>query len=135
MITVRPAPPEHIRWLTARARLDPNPGLMALEAVRGDRIVGMVGFDGWTATSVAMHVALDEPIATRRLLKPSFGLVFYEYGKSVAIAKVLSTNKRSLDFTRALGFREVFRGKDYIDHGVDLVIHEMRRHECRWLEN
>lgn len=133
MITVREAHPSHYPWIARRTRLNVGAGFFALEAVRGDTVVGMVGFDGWTATSVAMHVAVDEPHVLRRLIRPSFGVAFYEYGKEVAIAQVLGTNERSLRLVKGLGFREVYRGKDWVDHGVDLVLHEMRRGECRWI--
>lgn len=133
-VIVRSAHPDHYAWIARRTRLNIGPGFHALEAVRGDKIIGMVGFDGWTATSVAMHVAVDEPHVIRRLLRPSFGLAFYEYGKEVVIAQVLGTNVRSLRLVKGLGFREVFRGTDWVDHGVDMVLLEMRRGECRWLE-
>ena len=132
---VRAAPPEHHPWIARRTRLTLSPGFMAIEAVEGDRILGMVGYDGWTTTSVAMHVALDDPRSILRLIRPAFGIAFYEYGKEVVIGQVLSTNARSLDLCKRLGFREVFRGKDWVDHGVDLVLHEMRRGECRWLRS
>ena len=111
---------------------------MAYEVVKNgtipEKIVGMVGFDGWTASSVSMHIAIDDPMVLRRLIKPSFGVAFYEFGKEVVTVTVLSTNTRSLKLVKGLGFREVYRGKDWVDHGVDLVIHEMRRGECRWLK-
>ena len=136
--TLRVAPPEHYRWIAARARLNIGNGFMAYEVVKNgtvpERIVGMVGFDGWTASSVSMHIAIDDPMVLRRLIKPSFGVAFYEFGKEVVTVTVLSTNTRSLKLVKGLGFREVYRGKDWVDHGVDLVIHEMRRHECRWLK-
>lgn len=137
-VTVRAAPPEHFRWLAGRAHLSINGPFQALEVVRNgtvpERIIGMVGFDGWTPNSVQMHVAVDDPYAIRRLLKPAFGIAFYEFGKEVVIVNVLSTNARSLRLVKGLGFREVYRGKDWVDRGVDMVIHEMRRNECRWLE-
>jgi RimJ/RimL family protein N-acetyltransferase len=136
--TLRAAPPEHFRWLAARARLTIGTGFQALEVVKNgtvpEKILGMVGFDGWTATSVSLHVAVDDPRVLRRLIKPAFGVAFYEFGKEVITVTVLSTNERSLKLVKGLGFREVYRGKDWVDRGVDLVIHEMRRNECRWLE-
>jgi RimJ/RimL family protein N-acetyltransferase len=125
-------PSEH-HWLAKRAGIGIGPGLQCLKVERQGRIVGMVGFDGQTRTSVAMHVAVDEPWALRALIKPAFGYAFYELGKRVAIAQVLGTNARSLKMVAGLGFREVCRGKDWVDHGVDMVIHEMRRADCKWL--
>jgi RimJ/RimL family protein N-acetyltransferase len=128
------AAPEDLHWLAKRAGLALHAGLQGLKAVRNGRIVGMVGFDGQTRTSVAMHVAVDDPLVLRSLIRPAFGYAFYELGKVIAIAQVLSTNARSLKMVKGLGFREVCRGKDWVDHGVDMVIHQMARRECRWLK-
>ncbi len=130
---VRWAPSEHYPWLAERAKIGIRSDLCALEAVSGDRIVGMVGFDGWSAGSCCMHNALDAPIAARKLLRASFEFVFTVSNRPVAIATVLSNNARALKLDLHLGFRELFRGKDWWEPGVDIVFLEMRREECRWL--
>jgi hypothetical protein len=94
----------------------------------------MVGFDGWTPGSVSFHVALEYPAALRRLIKPAFDLAFVRLKKQVVLATVVSTNQRSLRLVRHLGFRETHRIVDGWSVGAHLVIHEMRRPECRWLE-
>ncbi len=138
MIEVRPAPPEHYGWIARKANLIISAGFGALEAVDGDRIVGMVGYDGWTENSCSMHYAIDEPIAIRRLIRPSFGLVFDApprgLGKGVVFGSVLSTNEKALRLDLRLGFRQVARFKDAWAKGVDLIVVEMRREDCRWLE-
>ncbi len=132
---VRAAPPEHFSWIADRAGLVPGGGFHALEAVDASgRIHGMVGFDGWTPNAVALHVAIDHPAALRHLIRPSFAIAFESFGRSVVVATVLSANTKSLRLVRHLGFREVMRGRDWWAPGVDMVWHEMRREECRWLE-
>jgi RimJ/RimL family protein N-acetyltransferase len=115
-----------------------HPDLHAIEAVDEDgRIVGMVGYDGWMPGAVCLHIAIEHPAALRRLLRPGFGVAFDPQprgvGKVAALATVLSTNERSLRLVRHLGFREVYRGRDWSGPGVDFVVHEMRREECRFL--
>lgn len=134
MITVRAAPREHLPWLAQRARLNVSPVLRAIEVVDGDRILGMVGYDGWTPSACSAHIALEHPAALRHLLRPGFRVPFLELNRTVLIATVLSTNERSLALVKRLGFREVFRGRDWFEVGTDLVWHEMRREECRWVE-
>jgi hypothetical protein len=134
VIRVQAAPPEHYPWIAERAKLTIGPSFRAIEAVDGDRILGMVGYDAWMPNSVAMHVAIDEPIAVRHLLKPAFGLPFLHYGKGVIVGTVLSTNEKALAFDKNLGFREVGRITDGWAVGVDLVFLEMRREECRFID-
>lgn len=132
------APQSDYHWLAARARLTPSPNFRAFEVVRNGvvprRITAMAGFDGETANALWLSVAADEPIALRHLIKPVFGFAFRELGKEVILASVLSTNQRSLKIVEAFGFREVYRGKEWVDHGVDLIVFEMRRRDCKWLE-
>lgn len=138
MIEVRPAPPEHYDWLARKANLVIGPSFGALEAVDGDRILAMVGYDGWTPNSCSMHVAVDDPYAALRLIRPAFGLVFDAppkgLGKGVALGSVLSTNEKALIFDRRLGFRQIARLSDAWAKGVDVILLEMRREDCRWVE-
>lgn len=139
MIEVRAAPPEHYGWIEQKANLIISAGFRALEAVDGHRILAMVGYDGWTPNACSMHVAIEEPIAARRLLRPAFGLVFDApprgLGKGVALGSVLSTNEKAMRLDLRLGFRQVARLKDAWATGVDLIILEMRREDCRYLED
>ena len=124
-----------LTWLASRAGITVHPGLEAIKATdKNGRIVGMVGFDGWTPASLSMHVAVEYPAALRHLIRPAFSLAFDRLQKHVVLATVLSTNKRSLILVRHLGFRETHTIIDGWSVGAHLVIHEMRRPECRWLE-
>ena len=126
------APPEHYPWIAERAGIVCGPQFKAIEALNENgQIVGMVGFDGWTPNSVCMHVAIDDPLAVRCLLKPAFGIVFT--ARNIAIGQVISTNQAALDFDKHLGFKEVARIRDGWKPGVDVVLLEMRRADCRWI--
>lgn len=132
---VQAAPREHFGWIAERAEIGIGPGTRALEAVRPDgSIAGMVAFDGWMPGAVCLHVAVDSPMALRRLIAPAFGVAFDGFKRRVVLAMVVASNEESLRLVKGLGFREVFRGKDWFAPGQDLVFHEMRRDECRWLE-
>ncbi len=93
----------------------------------------MVGYDGWLPNACAIHVAIEEPMAGRRLVRPAFGIPFLEMGLGLVLGWVLSTNTRALRLDLHLGFRETHRIRDGWRPGVDLVLLEMRREECRWI--
>jgi hypothetical protein len=129
------APPEHLAWIAERAQVSPGPGFKAIEAVdEAGRILAMVGWDGWTRSACCIHVALEHPAAIRLVLELGFHIPFVVAGLSTVVAQVVATNKRSLKLVRHLGFREVGRISDGWDRGVDLVLHEMRRDECRFIQ-
>jgi hypothetical protein len=128
-------PPEHYPWIAERAGLTIGPTFRAIEAVDSNgRVHGAVGYDGWTRSSVSVHVAVDHPAALRHLVRPGFRIPFDEFNRLVIVATVLSTNAKSLRLVKHLGFIETHRIVDGWDVGVDLVLFEMRRSHCRWVE-
>lgn len=120
-------------WLAERTGYHAAADFRSLAAVNSDgRIVGMVGFDGWSPNAVHMHVALDSAIAARHLLRPAFGEAF-SGGRALAIGVVRGSNTRSLALSLHLGFRQVYVMRDGWALGEDVVLLEMRRDECRWI--
>lgn len=130
---VQAAPPEHYRWIQERTQCSMTPGFRALEALDHGRIAGMVGYDFWTPAAVNMHVALEDPRSCLPLIKHAFRLPFEAVGKAMVLAVIVSDNVKSIEFVKRLGFRETYRVKDGWSPGVDQVLFEMRRDECRWI--
>ena len=121
-------------WLVERAGCDITPGFKAIKAVDADgRIHGMIGYGAWTANSCLMHIALENPASFRSLLSWAFRYLFEQTGRNVAFATVRAKNERSLRLVNHVGFREVYRLKDAIAIGEDMVLFEMRRENCRWI--
>jgi len=87
-------------------------------------IMGMVGLDGWTPTSVMAHWWIRHP----RCILPLWGeLLGYlaRHGKRKVIGSTPGDNVRALRMIfNKLGFREVARIKDAWADGVDIVISE-----------
>ena len=128
------APPEHLSWIGEQAALDIGSEFRAIEAIdETGRIHGIVGYDGWCPGSVAMHVAIANPICIRRLIQTAFGLPFIEFNLPLVKATVLSDNEKSIRFTKHLGFKHVATLHDWWSPGVDLMLFEMRREDCRWI--
>ena len=121
-------------WLVERAGCDITPGFKAIKAVdEQGRIHGMVGYGSWTANAVVMHIALENPACLRALLKWAFRYPFEQCGRGVALATVRAANHRSAALCRHAGFQEVFRIRDGVERGEDMILFEMRRENCRWI--
>lgn len=128
------APPQTFGWLVERVGCVPTASARGLAVVDDNgRLRGMALFDGWTPNSVQAHVAVDTPIAWRALAEAAFSYAFRETGRGVLLGTIVADNTRSLAVARSLGFREVHRVPDGHSPGVDLVLVQMRREECRWL--
>lgn len=112
-----------------------SPAARAIEVVNEatGQIMGMTAYDAWTETSAQMSIALDSPIAWRALAGPAFKYPFQEADRWLLLAMVASDNQKSLRMTSHVGFRQTHRIKDAVRKGVDYVLFEMRRNDCRWL--
>jgi RimJ/RimL family protein N-acetyltransferase len=132
---VQAASPLDWHWLLRRVECAITPGFRAIKAVSeaGD-ILGMFGFDRWTDTSAEIHIAIDNPISLRKLLPEVFGYLFNTCGRLVAMGFIASDNARSLRLARHVGFTEVGRVRDAKALGVDGVLVELRKENCRYLE-
>ena len=93
----------------------------------------MLAYDQWTENACQAHVAVDLPIAWRRMVYPGFAYPFIEARKGLLLAAVSSLNTKSLHLMERLGFRNTYTIQDAISVGVHSVLFEMRREECRWL--
>ena len=125
---------EDCTFLVERADLTPGPTFKAIKAVDDSgRIHGMAGFDGWTENSVVLTIALDNPAAFRSLVHPIFHYVFVQSGRGIALAMIRSSNVRSQELCKHVGLKEVYRIRDGIKVGEDILIFELRREDCRWI--
>ena len=121
-------------WLVERSGCDITPGFKAIKVVDDNgKIHGMVGYGNWTANAVVLTIALDNPAALREVLKWGFRYPFEQCNRVIALAMVRGKNKRSLSLCNKVGFREVYRVKDGIEVGEDMVMFQMRREDCRWI--
>lgn len=131
---VTAAMPFEFRWIAERTGVVPTANARALKAVdAAGRIRGMVLYENWTPNSVQAHMAVDTPIAWRTLVGPAFAYPFDECGRGLLLAIVSADNPRSLSLVRRFGFTEQHRVRDGWAAGVDLILFEMRRADCRWL--
>lgn len=120
-------------WLCQRIGYVGTPHLRCLGAVKDGRLIGCVGYDDWNGASCQMHMAGEPGWLTRSFLRAAFAYPFLEAGCRTVLAVVAASNARALDIDRRLGFREVARLEEAAPDG-DLVVMQLRRNDCRWLE-
>lgn len=131
---VQAAPPAHFDWLVQRTGAALTPGARGVEAVDAHgRILGMLVFDAWTRSACTAHMAVDTPIAWRRLLPAGLDYAFHQAGKRLVLGVIPGHNPRSLAMARRIGFQVTHRARDGWDTGVDLVFLELRREDAHWL--
>lgn len=124
----------NIEWLESRAKVNLADDFRGFEAYRGDKLVAAVAFDAWSANSCMAHIAVEDPMVLRHnFLQTGFTFAFKYAGRGVMVALVASNNRKSLKFCKHLGFTELCRIRDGYEKGVDYVLLELRREDCKWL--
>lgn len=132
-LTIAPMTKAYWPWLQERAHpvlCEDSRGFVVL---RGTEVVAAAAFDSWSYNSCLTHMAIEDPKATRRLLRVSAEFIFLHAGRGIALGLTPADNEQALRLNRGIGFKEIYRMRDGYKPGVDFVLQEMRRETCRWL--
>ena len=97
--------------------------------------VAVCVLDSWSHTSVQAHIRVIRKMALRHgFLEEVANYVYGTCGKEIIIGVVPGNNEAALKLDKHIGFVEKHRVKDGFDHGVDYVIMEMRKDDCRYYQ-
>lgn len=122
------------RWISDRAQCLASEDTKGIVAYKNRDIVAAIALDNWSFNSVTIHVAIDDPYVMRYgFLEECFEYIFSTCDKGVLIGITPADNARALKFNRHLGFEEIYRVQDGYKIGVDYVIQQLRRENCRYL--
>lgn len=106
-------------------------GIVAEQAGHG---VAACVLHNWTYNSVMAHIVILKPIVIKHgFITEVMEYVFNRCDRKIMLGSVPSDNLKALAFDTHVGFKEVARIKDGYRNGVDIVLIELRKEECRWL--
>jgi len=124
-------------WMRKRAkpiRCEDTQGIVAYDTDTGE-ILACCACDSFTKTSCATHMAIKDPRVLRHgFLQAIAYHLFVVCDRTNVIGLVPAINAKALRFNEHIGFREIARIPNGLDEGVDYVIMQMTRDECKWLE-
>jgi hypothetical protein len=122
-------------WVTKQTDAELTPRTKGIVAISDDgRILACAVFDSWTYSSAQVHIAIENRLAIRHgFIEECMHYFFNSCDRKVLIGLTPSNNERALKFIKNVGFVELFRVKDGFDVGVDYVVQEMRKENCRWI--
>jgi|TARA_R110000782_G_scaffold110187_1_gene199354 RimJ/RimL family protein N-acetyltransferase len=118
---------------SAKPRLcDDSRGIIAFD--EHDNMVAGSVMDSWTDNSCMIHVFIGNPFA----LKHGFAHEVFNYAFNIANRGVIigctpADNKKALKFNANMGFEEQTRIKDGYAEGVDFVITQLRKENCKFI--
>ena len=128
-IELVPLHPYYWPWIKQRVHIPLCEDTRGVVAIQEIEPVAAAIFDHFTWNSCQMHLVIEEPRITRRLLRESGNYVFNTCGMSIVYALVPENSKAAVRFSRWGGFNEIFRLKDAIKSGVDTILFELRKEE------
>jgi len=99
-----------------------------------NNLMGVVAFNGFWGRVCTMHTAGDGNWVNRQLLWRSFDFPFRYLGLQAVIAPVAASNARALKFDQKIGFKEVHRIPNGWADGDDLIVLQLLRADCHWLD-
>jgi hypothetical protein len=110
-------------------------GIMAIDT-NTDKIVGAVIFDNWTDNSVQTHFIVTTPMLLRHgFLEYAYTFIFVEKGCKFMYGLVPSNNHKACTLNKHMGFTEKTRMTDAYADGVDFILMELKRENCKFLTN
>lgn len=125
----------HWEWIKLRASPILCQDTDGVVAQRGNDLVAAVVFDSFSDNSCLSHVVIEDPMAIRAgLLYWAFHFVYDLRQVNLVTGLTPADNQEALSFAKKVGFREVYRIPEGYKIGVDYVLQEMRKDECRWLD-
>lgn len=98
------------------------------------KMLGAVAFNGFLGATCCMHVAGDGNWLSRRLLNAVFDYAFNRCKMECVIGPVAANNSRALAFDHHVGFTMIHTIVNGWEPGVDLVVMQMLRKDCRWIQ-
>lgn len=124
-----------MKIVCAAMEYKPTENVRSVAIVEKRKVLAAVLYDHWCYNSVNAHVYSVSP---KGLLNPDFIREIFRYpfdlcGRGVMLA-ITPGDAPSLPVARALGFRETYRIKDGWKVGIDLVVQEMTKNECKWIQ-
>ena len=62
-----------------------------------------------------------------------FEYAFNTCGKGIVLGVTAADNLKALKFIKNIGLTEIFRIPDGYKHGVDFILTQLRKEDCRWI--
>jgi hypothetical protein len=89
--------------------------------------------DGWTRTSAQVHqVILKTMVIRHGWFEEIARYIYGAAGRKKVYATVPDTHARALSLNEKIGFEQVARLSDAWDEGVDYLVLEMTRENCKY---
>jgi len=125
---------EHYKYIPYYVKTPSSRGLVA-ESDEGKVYIICI-LDSWTAGSVQMHITVFSPIGFKNytFINEVFNFAFITADRLTAILVIGEDNVKAINLANRLGFSAIAHISNGHAHGVDSVLYQMRKADCKWLK-
>jgi len=114
-------------------RVEDTCGIMAIDEQTNETI-GACIMDNWTPNSVQCHFMITSPMVLKHgFLEECFDFLFNESGKQYIYGLIPSDNMKAQKLNKHMGFTEKLRMPDAFADGIDYLVYELKRENCKYL--
>lgn len=131
-----PIKPQDLDHMPADARPNLCSDTRGIMAVDDEGIPQAIAvFDSWSFNSMQIHIWIENPFVLKHgFAEEVFRFAFSEEsGRTLIIGITPSDNEAALKFIKHMGFKYKCKIKDGYKIGVDYIVTEMRKKQCRYL--
>ena len=123
-------------WVQRRLpilRVEDTGGLVAYNK-DNDELLAACIWDNWTRNSVQCHFLIQNKIVLKHgFVEEIADFIFNHQGKKFIYGMVPGDNAKAMKLNKHMGFTEKMRLEDAWADGVDYVVMELRKENCRYL--
>lgn len=136
MITFRPLNGKtDWEWVKTRAHILLVEDTTGLVAERDGKIQAVAVFDSFTVNACNVHMAIENPMVIKYGFLHEIGhYLFNVRDRKRIFGLVPSNNAKAMRLDKHIGMSEIARVPNALAEGIDYVVLEMTREECRWIE-
>lgn len=133
---IRPHKPEELEIFERLTNYCPSRKAKGIVNEVDGKIGAMIIYDYWTYTSVQAHIYAPKfkYFVDPKYIHEIFYYPFITCDRKKIIAVTPEESKASLAVSKWLGFKEIARIKDGWCDDEDMVVKELTRDACRWLQ-
>jgi hypothetical protein len=114
-------------------RCEDTTGIVAVD-LDTNQTIGACIMDNWTANSVQCHLMMTTPLLLRhQFLECCFDFMFNSMGVNRVYGLVPANIEKAVKLNTHMGFTVKARLEEAFEVGVDYLLMEMKRENCRFI--
>ena len=101
---------------------------------RDGQFLGGTIYTGYNGAVIWGHFAGVEGWMSPELVWVSFDYPFMQLGVNQILCTVSSHNTKAINLVKRLGYKQLYKIKDGVPNGGELIIFSMSKANCKWLK-